>query len=231
MTTCATSLQLRKSDPRPKNRVVGLGGFTYSCTWSTWSQTPELHQEIETQSTTTVSGVFCWLSKDPIGLSGGLNLYAYCANDPVNRRDPLGLDDLIIIHAEQSHAWIETVDLDTGERHTYGRWMQGYGGAAESGVAIDIELKQNRASHANRWRVVEDAVIPVTPGYSERYNNCTTYASDVWRQNTGEILRTRDRSNLWLWDDPGILTESVRNMNRERPNREPRPQPTPKPET
>ena len=23
-----------------------------------------------------------WISKDPIGLSGGLNLYAFCENDP-----------------------------------------------------------------------------------------------------------------------------------------------------
>ena len=32
-----------------------------------------------------------WLSKDPIGLSGGLNLYAFCGNDPVNKIDSLGL--------------------------------------------------------------------------------------------------------------------------------------------
>ena len=32
-----------------------------------------------------------WLSKDPIGISGGLNLYAFCGNDPVNYVDPLGL--------------------------------------------------------------------------------------------------------------------------------------------
>ena len=31
-----------------------------------------------------------WLSKDPIGLSGGLNLYAFCEGDPVNYRDPDG---------------------------------------------------------------------------------------------------------------------------------------------
>ena len=33
----------------------------------------------------------CWLSKDPILLEGGLNLYAFCGNDPVNYVDPLGL--------------------------------------------------------------------------------------------------------------------------------------------
>ena len=33
-----------------------------------------------------------WISKDPIGLSGGLNLYAFCGNDPLNRIDPFGRD-------------------------------------------------------------------------------------------------------------------------------------------
>ena len=31
-----------------------------------------------------------WLCRDPLGEPGGLNLYAYCHNDPVNRVDPLG---------------------------------------------------------------------------------------------------------------------------------------------
>ena len=29
-----------------------------------------------------------WLSNDPIGISGGLNQYVFCANNPVNYRDP-----------------------------------------------------------------------------------------------------------------------------------------------
>ncbi len=32
-----------------------------------------------------------WLSPDPIGISGGLNLYAFCGNDPINYVDPSGL--------------------------------------------------------------------------------------------------------------------------------------------
>lgn len=33
-----------------------------------------------------------FLSEDPIGIAGGLNLYAYAGNDPVNARDPSGLE-------------------------------------------------------------------------------------------------------------------------------------------
>jgi RHS repeat-associated protein len=32
-----------------------------------------------------------WLSNDPIGISGGLNQYVFCANNPVNFVDPFGL--------------------------------------------------------------------------------------------------------------------------------------------
>lgn len=51
-----------------------------------------------------------WLSNDPIGISGGLNQYVFCANNPVNFTDPMGLCE--------------------GEGPNYSGWGNTYGFAA-----------------------------------------------------------------------------------------------------
>ena len=38
------------------------------------------------------SSVGRFLTRDPIGYAGGLNLYAYCANNPVSSADPTGFN-------------------------------------------------------------------------------------------------------------------------------------------
>ncbi len=47
-----------------------------------------------------------WLSPDPIGISGGLNLYAFCENAPVNFVDPMG-ENVYRVYT----SWISSVGL------------------------------------------------------------------------------------------------------------------------
>ena len=54
-----------------------------------------------------------WLSNDPIGISGGLNLYAFCSNDPVNFVDPMGLDVWVLKDRNSSFGHMFVVG-DTG---------------------------------------------------------------------------------------------------------------------
>ena len=70
---------------------------TSSDTYATWS-IPE-NEPITTQGEYRCNGIIRWydpitgrwLSNDPIGISGGLNQYVFCGDNPVNFRDPFGL--------------------------------------------------------------------------------------------------------------------------------------------
>ena len=51
-----------------------------------------------------------WLSNDPIGISGGLNQYVFCGNNPVNFRDPSGLctesSDDVLPYVSTDNPWL-----------------------------------------------------------------------------------------------------------------------------
>jgi len=87
----ATSELRRKGDPTPENRV-----------WEIFCDAPKTRLEnsrnpLKTSRgnapspTKTASGRAYWPSRDPIGESGGYNLYGFVGNDGVNAWDLLGL--------------------------------------------------------------------------------------------------------------------------------------------
>jgi len=94
----ATESCLLESDPLPENRVGGFRTSPIIHAQRLPAQVVEPYQEAMTFDSSTVSGVGEWLSNDPIGISGGLNQYVFCGNNPVNFRDPMGL-------CEEPSAW------------------------------------------------------------------------------------------------------------------------------
>ena len=87
-----------------------------------------------------VSGRF--LSKDPAGISAGLNLYTFCENNPVNLRDPTGywciVDDFVFT-AGGALVGVGSqivVDLFRGEIGTLGEYVGAAVGGALSGELL-----------------------------------------------------------------------------------------------
>lgn len=78
--------------PQPlETRVGGCEQFASGQTSVVAVQTPENAMGLRVFAYKTVSGRLKWLNQDPIGERGGINLYGFVGNNPVNYVDPLGL--------------------------------------------------------------------------------------------------------------------------------------------
>ena len=75
-----------------KNSVMGFRIEIGIIVRKSAPQPVDSHREKYPTATRTVSGIPYWLSRDPIGEEGGLNLYGFVGNDGVNRWDYLGLE-------------------------------------------------------------------------------------------------------------------------------------------
>ena len=57
-----------------------------------------------------------FLNRDPVGMEGGINLYAYCTNNPVNKSDPSGLDAITLLTPDEVKAWYAAIDYSIKNR-------------------------------------------------------------------------------------------------------------------
>jgi RHS repeat-associated protein len=120
-----------------------------------------------------------WLSKDPILLAGGLNLYAFCGNDPVNFADPLGLAESLNQNFRNGDQVLQNIRtfFDAGQQ------------VADSSMWIPdwyVELATMLALHSGPWSpldfksqndgrdfMVNGSII----GFDEFGNYCAGYSA------------------------------------------------------
>jgi hypothetical protein len=100
-----SALALRSPTPMPSalaavSSETRVGGCDQQALGRSWPE-PRLSLEIATGSEAcgyeSASGQQNWLNRDPIGEAGGINLYGFVGNNPVNFVDPDGLDPFDVI--------------------------------------------------------------------------------------------------------------------------------------
>jgi RHS repeat-associated protein len=135
-----------------------------------------------------------FISEDPIGLNGGINLYGYVGNNPLNRIDPWGLQDILIID--------KTAPVDSGIPGT------------SYGAQIYVKLDDNTifgpyrgSSYPNTGQRVNGKVVPYSGNMLDEgvytYNNL--YGHDGGQQKGLNFVDDNGRFALGLKYQTGML--------------------------
>lgn len=150
-----------------------------------------------------------WLSRDPIGKAGGLNLYGFVGNDPVNRWDYLGLRTiqvndceayLVIDHGSKVEG--KTIDWELKGRCAIGGAVVCYPSANQP---VDPYPESRNKSFPD----------PIWPGVPRLFEACLTgglseAAKNIGRRNA-DAAALLEEVQLRDPDVEGYVGDAVRN--------------------
>ena len=163
-----------------------------------------------------------WLSRDPIGEDGGVNLYQYVYDNPLGWIDPEGLSGELTINSNgdggssstSGHSWI-CYKPDGGPPTTFGTWGNN---PSNLGNGLQQNLEQGRTGETSRSTHLDDSQEQQLANLINKYKNlgekgwtltktCSSFASDAWKAGTGEKLSTGFPST------PSTLKKSIKKAN------------------
>jgi uncharacterized protein RhaS with RHS repeats len=151
-----------------------------------------------------------FISEDPIGLSGGLNLYAYADNNPTTRVDPFGTDwswTLLCYSAHIAAGFGDTISFGgtklirsfTPARKTIDTSSGAYGGGQVGGVVfLVVAGGAGAGAEAGETALLEEgagAEAEALEGESSLYEDITDQGSRYANRQT-DITRTEFEQNL-----------------------------------
>lgn len=145
-------------------------------------------RRVRTRSHDPVTGR--WLSNDPIGISGGLNQYVFCANNPVNFVDPDG-----------QLAWLVS---------------GAFGGLVDAGLQVATGMAQGQSfsdSVGNiNWGSVSISAVASGAGYG--LLSAVDKANDAYRlieagRSAAQLTYTVSKGGMIA---PGIATQIVKDQ-------------------
>jgi uncharacterized protein RhaS with RHS repeats len=113
-----------------------------------------------------------WLSRDPIGEEGGINLYGYVGNNPINATDPLGL----------SPAWAIPSQVASNPEFAKAYWDTAAWGAAAF-LAIP-------AVAAAEYAMAAAALAPLAPQAVDKCKPVANRAADLFRSGLSAFKNT-----------------------------------------
>jgi|CXWL01.1.fsa_nt_gi RHS repeat-associated protein len=166
-----------------------------------------------------------FLQSDPILYAGGINLYAYVGNDPVNARDPLGLqhadpeetpgtnpnghdlDDIVVTAEDWERAWRLAMDANTASHlDALFAWLDAH---ADAFLAAHPELFEERGlendfvgldgKHYQLCPLIQGEVSSgIQVGAQARFGPFNLNSVfDVWSVRAG--ARTTNQSSAMVW--------------------------------
>jgi len=122
-----------------------------------------------------------WLNQDPIGEAGGINLYRFVRNAPLNRIDPIGLDD-----TARGMLLDELGETETQKKAK--KWKQDFLDTAKNGLEL---LPQNDFSEAMLGESLSGDKVSGTEraaagaglaaGLLGKAKKCLTAGKDWWK--------------------------------------------------